>query len=139
MATQTNVIALKRLCAKVIGGDTTADDIKGETIAEVLDEITKNYVGATPATLGKLTLTSVAGSTIGTTKITVTAGASANPKYKIKQTATLPERDADISTWDSWDGVSEITAEDASKWCVCEIDVDNRALKGGTITVTVNM
>lgn len=37
------VEALKELGAKIIGGKTTAADIKGNTIAEVLHFIAENY------------------------------------------------------------------------------------------------
>lgn len=38
-----NVEALKELGAKIIGGETTAADVKGNTIAEVLHFIAENY------------------------------------------------------------------------------------------------
>jgi hypothetical protein len=138
MADQNNVQALKRLCAKIIGGTTTAADITGTTIAEVLDEITKNFTGSVAPSLGVLTVSSVAGSTKGTTKITV-SGASDGPKFKYKiseSTITAPKRDEDLSTWTSWNGTSEITAADSTNIYVCEVDENNLALKGGSTSVT---
>lgn len=141
MADQNNVNALKRLCAKVIGGDTTAADIKGDTIAEVLDQITAAFTGGTAPTLGTLTVTSAAGSTTGKTKITV-AGASESAAFKYKLSSgsiTLPKRNDDLSTWTTWGGVAEITAEDGQNICVCEVDENGLALKGGIAEVVIKM
>jgi hypothetical protein len=79
---QMNVLQLKKLCAKIIGGTATADDIEGTTIAEVLKVIIDNYTGATPQTLGVLTVTSVEGSSKGTTKVTVTPTVGENSTYR---------------------------------------------------------
>lgn len=138
MTEQNNVLALKKLAAKIIGGDTSANDIAGNTIADVLDVITANFEGNTPLILGTLTLTSVLGSDTGKTVITVTPALGANNSYRYKtnpSSVTLPERNEDLSSWASWDGVSEITAEDGHKICVCEVDANNLALKGGTASV----
>lgn len=140
MADQNNVNALKRLCAKVIGGTTTAGDIKGETIAEVLDQITTAFTGGAAQTLGSLTVACAAGSTTGKTKVTVT-GASDNALFKYKLSSdsiSLPARNEDLNTWATWNGVSEITAEDGQKICVCEVDENYLALKGGIAEVVIN-
>lgn len=141
MADQNNVNALKRLCAKIIGGETTAADIKGDTIAEVLDKITSVYTGGTAPALGSLTVTSVAGSANGKTKITVTgASDGAAFKYKLSSSSiTLPARNEDLTTWTTWNGTSEITAEDGQNICVCEVDENSLALKGGTAEVVIKM
>ena len=138
MVEQNNVLALKKLAAKIIGGDTSANDIAGNTIADVLDVITANYEGNTPLILGTLTVTSVLGSEAGKTAITVTPSLGMGDSYRYKtdpSSVTLPERNEDLSSWASWDGVSEITAEDGHKICICEVDANNLALKGGTATV----
>ena len=138
MTEQNNVLALKKLAAKIIGGDTSANDIAGCTIAEVLDVITQNYEGNTPLILGTLTLESAVGSETGKTVITVSPALGANNSYRYKtdpSSITLPERNEDLSAWASWDGASEISAEDGHKICVCEVDANNLALKGGTATV----
>ena len=141
MSSQTNVVALKRLCAKIIGGDTTPADIPGGTIAEVIEQITTAYTSDNAQTLGALTVTSVAGSAKGMTKITV-AGASASAilRYKLfSGSATLPARDENVSTWTLWDGISEIEAEDGQTIAVCEVDESDRALKAGKASVAIKM
>lgn len=137
MTEQNNVIALKQLAAKMIGGTTSINDIPGVTIADVLSVITENYTGATPLILGELTIKSAVGATEGYTKITVTpelAGGNSY-RYSVGASVELPERNADLSDWASWDGVSEIAAEDSHKICICEVDANNRAIKAGITTV----
>ena len=138
MIEQNNVLALKKLAAKIIGGDTSANDITGNTIADVLDIITANFESNTPLILGTLTLNSVLGSEAGKTVVTVTPALGANNSYRYKtdsSSTALPERNEDLSSWASWDGVSEITAENGHKLIICEVDANNLALKGGTATV----
>lgn len=73
----TTVKALKNLCATLKGGSTTTDDIPGETIVDVINQITIAKGGNIPSgELKKLTLTSAAGTAKGTTKITVTGNGS---------------------------------------------------------------
>lgn len=141
MADQNNVNALKRLCAKVIGGAAIAADIEGNTIADVIDKITENLSGNTDPELGSLTIASVAGSTSGTTKITVTGGNDAlKYKYKVSSsTITAPERDEDLSDWTDWDGVSDIAADDSANIYIAQVDDNSLALKGGSTTVTAKM
>ena len=138
MVEQNNILALKKLAAKMIGGATSANDIPGATVADVLDVITENYEGSTPLILGTLTLASARGSDDGFTVITVTPELSSGNSYRYKVDPTgveLPERNEDLSAWASWDGKSEIEAEDGHKICICEVDASNLALKGGTAMV----
>lgn len=138
MVEQNNIIALKKLATKMKGGTTSANDIEGNTIADVLNVITDLYEGSTPLILGDLTVTSVAGSEVGNTVVTVTPALGANNSYRYKtdpSSTELPERNEDLSSWASWDGVSEITAENGHKLIVCEVDANNLALKGGVTTV----
>lgn len=139
MVEQNNIVALKKLAAKMKGGTTSAGDIEGNTIADVLEVITNLYEGATPLILGTLTVTSVLGSAEGFTKLTVSPSLGTGNSYRYKtdpSSGTLPERNEDLSSWASWNGVSDIAAEDGHKIIVCEVDANNYALKGGVATVT---
>lgn len=138
MVEQNNIVALKKLAAKMKGGATSAGDIEGNTIADVLAVITDLYEGATPLVLGELKVTSARGSADGKTVITVTPelGSGNTYRYKVDPSGVeLPERNEDLSDWPSWDGSSEITAEDGHKICIAEVDANNYALKAGTATV----
>lgn len=134
---QDNILQLKKLCAKIIGGTATANDVKGTTIADVLKIIIDNYTGVTPQVLGSLTVTSVEGSTNGTTKITVTPakGEYSEYRYKVSNTSISVNRNDDLSSWIAWDGVSEIVANNGYTIYVAEVDDSNLALKSGSATV----
>lgn len=134
---QDNILQLKKLCAKVIGGTATADDVQGSTIAEVINQITENFSGTTPQTLGSLTVTSVEGTSNGTTKITVSEpkGEYNEYRYKISSSAITINRNDDLSSWTAWDGSSEIVATNGYKIYVAEVDDECKALKCGNATV----
>lgn len=53
MVNNTTVLALKELCVKVAGDGTTIDDIKGNTIPEVIEDITKRYIGASAESINQ--------------------------------------------------------------------------------------
>lgn len=138
MIEQSNLVALKKLAAKMIGGETSAADIPGNTIADVLEIITENYEGKAPLVLGELTVSSSMGSTDGKTVIAVTPAIGEGHTYRYKtdpSSEELPERNADLSAWASWNGVSEIEAPDGQKIIICEVDANNLAIKGGATTV----
>lgn len=137
----TTVKALKNLCATLKGGSTTADDIPGETIVDVINQITIAKGGSIDPSgeLGSLTLTSVPGAASGTTKITVTGNGSGQLYYKTGGSVKTPEYHEDISEWTTWDGISDIAATDAEVICVAEADSNNLAVAAGTCTVNSNV
>lgn len=132
-----NVLQLKKLCAKIIGDTAIADDIQGSTIAEVINQITENFSGTIPQTLGSLTVTSVEGTSNGTTKITISEpkGEYNEYRYKVSNTEITVKRNDDLSSWIAWNGVDEITATNGYKIYVAEVDDECKALKCGNTTV----
>lgn len=136
----TTVKALKNLCATLKGGSTTADDIPGETIVDVINQITIAKGGDIPSDeLKKLTLTSAAGTAKGTTKITVTGNGSGQLYYKTGSSIKLPAYEEDISEWTTWDGTSDITATDGESICVAEANASNLAIAAGSCTINANV
>lgn len=94
---------------------------------------------ATTAELGKLTVTSVAGTNTGDTKITVAPELTSGNAYKYKVAAnpTIPAYDASCTTgYTTWDGRADITATTGQKIVVVEVDSNNKAKKAGMATVT---
>lgn len=93
-------------------------------------------------TLGTLTVTSAAGSTTGTTAITVTPAITYGNHYVYQtgDTVTLPEAGADVSTggWLPWDGTAQITATNGNEIAIVEANADNQAVSAGKTTVTAN-
>lgn len=99
---------------------------------KALMEDTIFYV--TDAKLAELTVTSVAGTSTGKTKITVTPTLASGNSYKYKAAAnpTMPEYDAVCTTgYTAWNGTDEITATTGQKIVIVEVDSANKAKKAG--------
>lgn len=77
-------------------------------------------------------------STIGNTKVTVTPTKAAGNsyKYKVADDCKLPAYLGSVKTYQSWDGVSEIAAENGKEIMIVECDSSYRAVKAGITTVT---
>lgn len=125
----------------------TYDNLSAETVAasgvglfaEKLDGIVIGTIsGATDAGLDNLTVTSIAGTNSGDTKITVSpALTSGNSyKYKVADNATLPALGQSVKNWSTWNGTADITAATGKEIVVVECDSAYRAVKGGVATVT---
>ena len=74
--------------------------------------------------LESLTVTSVAGTAIGNTKVTLspTLTYGRTYVYKTAPSVTAPALDAVLNDWQVWDGVSDITATTGNKIGIAEID-----------------
>ena len=97
-----------------------------------------DIVSELPQVLGDLTVTSVAGTTSGNTKITVVPSiAYGNSyKYKIASSVSLPNYGDDISTgYTSWDGVDEISGTTGNQILMVEVDSNSKAVKAGITTI----
>lgn len=90
-------------------------------------------------TLGTLTVQSAAGTTTGTTKITVTPAKTGENVYyyQLGENLELPGYNADCSGMTPWDGEEEITAETGTKILIVECEGTN-ARAAGIQTVTAN-
>lgn len=129
----TNVEALKLLASGIFKVDVS--DIKGETISEVLIHCAVNYAGVKiDSEMGVLEIKSVKGSNDGFTALTITPSLTSGNSYRYKTAPSdmeIPEFKADLSDWLTWDGSSDIEGEDGHEICVCEVDSNNLAVKGG--------
>ena len=106
--------------------------------AEYIDAIAVITIDETP-TLGALTVTSVAGSTTGNTKITVNpAKENANNvyKYKVATDAVTVGYGQNLRNWTTWDGKADIKAATGQKITVVECDGAYKALNAGSASVT---
>ena len=106
--------------------------------AEYLDAISVITFGSSQ-TLGDLTVQSAAGSSSGTTKITVSPekGNAGNVyKYKVASSETTVEYGQNVKNWSAWDGKSDITATTGQTITVVECDSTYKALSAGHATVT---
>ena len=85
-------------------------------------------------TLGELTVTTIAGTEIGDTHVTVqpekTPGNSY--KYKTESSVDLPTYNQDCSTgYTDWDGAADITATNGNKILIVEVTSEGRARAAG--------
>lgn len=91
--------------------------------------------------LGSLVVTSEAGATSGTTKITVAPALTEGNSYmyQVGASVELPAYGETLSTpWTEWNGTEDITATNGQKIAVVEVNSTDQALSGGTATVTAN-
>ncbi|QEY33875.1 hypothetical protein FL966_01790 [Caproiciproducens galactitolivorans] len=83
-----------------------------------------------------LTVSSVAGSTTGTTKLTVTPEIAKGNSYRYIMGAQILSVGAALTGWTAWDGTSDITAATGDILTVAEVDSKGAAVKAGICTVT---
>ena len=132
-----NVDALKKLAAAIVG--IIADEVPGKTTAEVIEYIAKYEAGEY---LQPLTITSVAGSSVGTTKITVSPTLTSGNSYVYQTSPTAiaePEYLDNVSAYTEWNGSSNITAEDGHYIGIYEVNDENKVVKFGQKTITANL
>lgn len=88
--------------------------------------------------LGTLTVSSVDGTAIGDTKVTISPEKTEGNlyKYKVADTDTTVTYGQNVKTWTAWDGSKDITAKTGKKITVVECDAEFRAVKAGSATVT---
>ena len=106
--------------------------------AEYLDGISVVTLTDDP-TLETLTVESSAGTSSGTTKLTVSPALETGHLYKYKANASAaPEvtYGQSVRNWTAWDGKSDITATTGHHITVVECDNTYKALKAGNDTVT---
>lgn len=91
--------------------------------------------------LGKLTITSAAGTEVGNTKLTVNpskAGGNSY-KYKISEEDITVSYGQNVKNWTVWDGTSEIKAETGKKIAVVECNAEYQTMKAGVAVVTAKV
>ena len=106
-----------------------------DDMARKVFQVTKS----TPAAdLSTLTVTSVAGTATGDTKVTVSPakGAGNSYKYKVAETETSVSAGQNVRTWSSWDGSADITAATGKVITVVECNSNYAAVGAGHATVT---
>lgn len=88
--------------------------------------------------IDNLTVTSVAGTATGDTKITVSPSLTSGNsyKYKVDTNCTIPDYGKSVRTMASWDGSEDITAATGKEILIVECDANYKAVKAGIATVT---
>lgn len=86
-----------------------------------------------------LTLTSVAGTTSGDTKVTVAQDKEATANtyaYKTAATVDMPLTGVAPTGFSTWDGSADITATTGNELVIAELDSDGNVVKAGKVVVT---
>lgn len=139
----TTVEAMKQFICAIKDDGTTIQDITETNVTELWNLIGIWFAQRFNITVEPLIVTSVPGSTFGTTQITVSpAEAGASYRYIWNNRTDLVELPAsldDLSDWLVWDGVSEITAEDGAKICVAQVDENNHPSRAGITSINANL
>lgn len=116
--------------------------IDAEFKAKPLDgEGTKIIYTEDTEPVGSLIVTSVSGTTTGTTAITVTPTLTSGNSYvyKVDTTLDLPALNSICNTtagFTTWNGTADITVATNKKIVIVEIDADSKAINAGIATVT---
>lgn len=86
-----------------------------------------------------LTVVSAAGSTTGTTHLTVTEtlGEGNSYVYATDRSPAKPAIGEDVSSLTTWDGTSDITVDDGVVITLVEKDANGKAVKAGTVDAVV--
>lgn len=110
----------------------------GDPINGYFDVTAKEFKeGDYTETLGALTVTSIAGATTGTTKVTIAEPLTSGNvyMYKTASTVTAPVLNDDCSSYTLWNGTNDITATTGNKICIVEVNASIQAKKAGIATV----
>lgn len=116
-------------------------NVKAKTTADTPAAQYNNWYNSVWQPLGQLTVTSAAGSTSGTTALTVSPPLGEGNSYKTMTGAsvTLPAYGSTVpGTWTDWDGEEDITATTGQQIGVVEVNAENEAIAGGVAEVTAN-
>lgn len=109
-----------------------------QILVEYAEGVVKGTIGGTEGTLKTLTVTSAAGTTSGTTKLTVSPAKASGNLYKVKTgaAATPVTYGQNVQTWTAWDGTADVTATTGQVVTVVECGSDYKAVGSGNATVT---
>ena len=101
--------------------------------AERIDGIVVSSIGT-----GVLTVTSVAGTSTGDTKVTVTPAKASGSSYKYKVGDATQDviYGQNVQSWTAWNGTTDITVTTGKVITLVECDAAYKALKVGSATVT---
>ena len=114
---------------------------KARTTTNTPDIVYNGWYDTVWQPLGQLTVESAAGTTAGTTKLTVAPAPTGENTYKTKtgETVALPSYGETLGPdWTEWDGTEDITATNGQQIAVVEVDAEGKAFAGGVATVVAN-
>ena len=138
----TTTDAMKQFLCYVKNDGSTIADISQTNVADIWEQIgiafNARFNGG--STISGLLVTSLPGTTVGTTTITVSgaSGSASNFKYKIG-TSNLPSYGEDLSDWFDWNPANNIVADDGVRLVIAEVDSSGKAIAAGAVTVNAKV
>lgn len=138
----TTVEAMKTLICYIKNDGTTIDDISQTNATDLWEQIgiAFNARFNSGSTISGLLVTSLPGTTVGTTTITVSGATSSSPNFKYAVgNVDLPSYGEDLSDWATWNGTSDIAADDGVKLIIAEVDSSGAAIAAGVVIVNANV
>lgn len=129
-------VYLDRLPVAPASGVQAALEAKGFTFITVTPTVTRPAWPA--AEIETLTVTSIAGTAVGDTKVTVTGHTLATGEgyvYKVGDAAVTVIKGDALNGWTSWNGTADITAATDKVITVAVVDGTGRAIAAGSETV----
>lgn len=144
----TTVEAMKLLICYILNDGTQPEDITESNAtalwARIAEAFNTRFNGSSSGgsssdakVIGNLVVTSLPGTTVGATVITVIGATGNSLRYRFG--GQLPSYNDDLSTWNTWDGVSEILTEDGTRICVAEVTDGNLAISAGMTIANTNI
>lgn len=139
----TTTDAMKQFLCYVRNDGSTIADVPQTNVADIWEQIglafNTRFNGAS-STISGLLVTSLPGTAVGTTTITVAGASSSNSNFRYSfGNADLPLYGANLSDWAMWDGTSDIIAEDGARLIIAEVDSSNLAIAAGLVIVNANV
>ena len=129
----------------LMGFTLMAEYIDAIAVVTINKEAAKPESEAKTADTGKLdnlTVASAEGNTEGYTKITITEEKASGDSYRYKiakGAAPTVKYHQNLSTWEVWDGTSEIAGTTSDYITVAEVNAGYRALRAGNQTITAKV
>lgn len=103
------------------------------------DAFIRHILNIKESGLDSLTVTAAAGTSAGKAAITVTPALTEGRRYKVRAGGSkAPGLYEDLSGWESWDGVSEVSAAVGDTVYVAETDVLNLCMGCGSAVVAAS-
>lgn len=113
-------------------------ELTGHVSIAAQDVVPMEFYSTDAPGIGTLTVTSVAGTASGDTKITITPAKEAGNAYyyKVATAETEVTYGQYVGGWNAWNGTADITAQTGKVITVVEADAETKAVKAGHATVT---
>lgn len=132
--------AMKRFLCAILDDGTTPDDITASNATEIwvliADAFNERFNGGVGA-VAPLTVEFGEGAASGTTRAYLTGGVSGESYVYKVGVESLPPGGSDLTTWTTWDGATDIPADEGQVICIAQIDSSGIVTRAGIVVAVV--